>query len=136
MQILKEKYNNLVNEYLEAFVGKYYTFDDGSKADTYWVTNDIGGVAEIGDEFYNFSDIKYCVDNDVTKEQLFSWYDYTLRVKLIDHNFPTPNLKSWIAGCPRLSDQEIDDLEYRQHKIRALQHEFEELCENYKKQQK
>lgn len=136
MQILKGKFDNLANEYLKAFIDKYYTYDDGSKADTYWIGKEIGGVVEIGDEYYNFNDIRYCIDNDVKKEQLWSWYDYTLRLGLIDSNIPTPNLKSWIAGCPRLSEQEINDLEYRQHKIQALQHEFEELCNNYKKPQK
>jgi hypothetical protein len=128
---LKERFESIANLYLIQFVNRYYKFDDGSQADSSWLSDEPGTIAFINDEVYGFDDIRYCVDNDVDDDQLFSWYEYTLRIGMIDDNLPKPNLRSWIAGCPRMSEAEIEDLEEHKKRRQDIENEFRELIKKY-----
>lgn len=131
MKEIQKKYNVVVQEYTDLFVAKY--FDDGEstmeelKSETYWITEEIGTVFFIGDYFFNFDDIRYCIDNNVEEKQLFSWYDYCSEVRLIGRDITIPNLKSWIEGCPRISNDVISDLKTRKLNIEKLREELEDM---------
>jgi hypothetical protein len=47
----------------------------------------------------NMDDIIYCVEHDVTKEEYIEWQEYICDAA--EFGFDTPNLKSWMMGCPR-----------------------------------
>ena len=66
----------------------------------YWIGDDVGGVYDYGGAFsIGMEDIIYCVENDVTEEQYQEWQEYICEA--IEFGFDTPNLKSWMHGCPR-----------------------------------
>lgn len=66
----------------------------------YWIGDDVGGVYDYGGAFtIGMEDIIYCVENDVTEEQYQEWQEYICEA--IEFGFDTPNLKSWMRGCPR-----------------------------------
>ena len=54
--------------------------------------------------------IRYVVDNEVDSATVYEWYDYQLRLGIMEI-YNTPNIKSWCRGCPRLSEEEIKDME-------------------------
>lgn len=120
-QELKLAYEVACTNYLAAFMEKYDLSCDLEP----WVGNEVGTVAEVGDYFFDFQDIKRCVDEDVTFDTLIEWYDYNIEVSII--RLPTINLKSWLMGAPRINQMRIEE-------IKAKRKELEELIEETKKE--
>ena len=94
---LRLAYEAACTNYLAAFMEKYDLSCDPEP----WVGNEIGTIAEVGDYFFGFDDIKRCVDEDVKWEDLIEWYDYNCEVGIL--GLTTINLKSWLMGAPRVN---------------------------------
>lgn len=92
MNSLKDNYKKACDAYLQRFCELIEM--DMHYAD--WV--DVGGVAEIGDYYVSMQDIITAVEHNVGYDKFIKWYDYTLRADSI--GLPTPNLDSWLRGCP------------------------------------
>ena len=118
---LRLAYEAAVTNYLSAFMKQYDLSCDPEP----WVGNEVGTIAEIGDYFFGFQDIKRCVDEDVKWEDLIEWYDYTTEVSIL--GLTTINLKSWLMGAPRVNQMRIEE-------IKAKRKELEELIEETKKE--
>lgn len=70
----------------------------------YWIGDEIGSVYDYGGSFtISMDDIIYCVEHDVTEKQYMEWQDYLCDAA--EFGFDTPNLKSWMMGCPRTSQE-------------------------------
>ena len=76
----------------------------------YWIGDETGGVYDYGDGMLtiNMDDIIYCVLNDVTQEQYEEWQQYICDAT--EFGFATPNLRSWMRGCPRIPKETFDTL--------------------------
>ena len=75
----------------------------------YWIAEEIGGVYDYGGSFtIGMDDIIYCVENDVTQQQYMEWQDYIFDAA--EFGFDTPNLRSWMKGCPRTSAETFKHL--------------------------
>lgn len=89
---LKERYENLCNEYLKRFCEKQeMDFDDG------WVGGTVGGIANIGDYYLSFDDIRLDIDTNQPKGVILSYYDHILE----GHHKEPPeyiNYQSYING--------------------------------------
>jgi len=72
-QTLKERYDILIEEYIQAFVKKHeYEFDG-------WIANDNTGIAIFIDQyFFNVGDIMYDINNKCKKNLIFEWQDYCM----------------------------------------------------------
>ena len=87
---LKARYEKSCMEYIEAFEADYFEF---------WVGGRVGGIVAMGDYFFDFQEIKYCVDNNIPCEKLYEFYDHFL-----DHYWEHKtfvNFESWLKGCPQ-----------------------------------
>jgi hypothetical protein len=113
-QELKLAYEVACTRYLAAFMEKYDLSCDPEP----WVGNEVGTVAEVGDYFFDFQDIKRCVDEDVTFDTLIEWYDYNIEVSIL--RLPTINLKSWLMGTPRISEFRIADIKTKRCELENL----------------
>jgi hypothetical protein len=113
-------YEVACTRYLAAFMEKYDLSCDPEP----WVGNEVGTIAEVGDYFFDFQDIKRCVDEDVEWQDLIEWYDYNIEVGTL--GLTTINLKSWLKGAPRIDQMRIEE-------IKAKRKELEELIEETKK---
>lgn len=133
---LNQKFNALCEEYRKAFVEYYFTEEEGGEpAGSWWISDEPGGVLCVNDDvFFGFDEMRYCVDNDVEYEDLMEWYDYTLRLGLIDQEIPTPNFNSWLKGCPRFSETQLEEIEERKQKIQAIKKEIEMMIKKMKKE--
>ena len=71
----------------------------------YWIGEEIGGVYDYGGGMFTIgmNDIIYCVENDIGREQYIEWQEYCCDAS--EFGFDMPNLKSWIMGCPRTSQE-------------------------------
>ena len=99
--MLREQYEKACNGYLVELLrmwelDAYYG---------YWIGQEIGGVYDYGDGMFtiNMDDIIYCVEHDVGREQYIEWQEYCCDAS--EFGFDIPNLKSWIMGCPRTSQE-------------------------------
>ena len=76
----------------------------------YWIGAEVGGVLDYGSGMFTISmdDIIYCVENDVTQQQYIEWQEYICDAA--EFGFDTPNLRSWMRGCPRTSAETFKHL--------------------------
>ena len=105
IKLLKDSYADACEKYLQAFCANYeFQYERDA-----WVANEVGTIACVGDYYFDFSVIKYCVDNDLKDySELLEWYDYTLNCGQL--GLSTPNFESWHKGCPRVSDNKMEQL--------------------------
>ena len=124
IKLLKDSYADACEKYLQAFCANY-EFQYESDA---WVAGEVGTIANVGDYFFGFDVIKYCVDNDLKDYiELLEWYDYTLNCGQL--GLPTPNFESWHKKCPRLSDNKLEQLLAMKY---DLEKEIKEITGEYK----
>lgn len=122
--ILKSDFEQACNAYLYEFCKRYeFDYED---AEISWVGGECGTITCCGDYYVGMSDIRLCIDYDISWNDFSQWYDYCLRCSTIDIEIVTPNLQSWIKGCPRKSEDELSALENSKAKIQKLKEEFEE----------
>ena len=71
----------------------------------YWIGEEIGGVYDYGGGMFTIgmNDIIYCVEHDIGREQYIEWQEYCCDAA--EFGFDMPNLKSWMMGCPRTSQE-------------------------------
>lgn len=130
---LNQRFNSIAEDYRREFMKTYFSDDDGSIAMSYWVGDEIGGVLCVSDDlFFGFDDMRYCIDNKVWNEDLMQWYDYCVRVNLIDGDLHTPNLDYWLKGCPRYSEEQLQEIEKGKRKVLALEEEIKVMIKRMK----
>lgn len=90
---LKEQYEQAVNRYIEKFVKKHgYEFTD-------WVADEVGGIAVFIEQYYfNFTDIKYDIDNKVKKGLIFQHQDDSVEHHLTVNQEEIINFRSYAMG--------------------------------------
>ena len=114
--ILKERYKNICNEYLQRFCikqGYHYEPNDA------WVAGNAGDCANVGDFYFSFEEIRYDIDNDIPKGKIIEWYDYTLETSMLDLPLRI-NYPSFCKGAPLpYSREKIEE-------IRTLKNQVEQ----------
>lgn len=130
---LKQEFEQLMEEYKKIFLELYFQENENDLVDSYWIADEIGGVLCVQDDmFYSTDIIRYCVDNNVSWEDLDTWYQYCLRLGMIDPQIPVPNLKAWIGGCPRYQEDELKELERLADDVRKSQDKLYDAVTNIK----
>lgn len=114
---LKNDYENACNAYLKAFCEKheFYGLDN---PETFWIGDQVGGIANCGDFTFDMATIVTDIDKDAPEEELLKWYDYTIEAS--EFNLPVPNLDHWLMGCPITPSKWFENM-------RAKRKEFEDL---------
>ena len=69
-------WEDLTNEIVAGWIYKYFEIEEDEEIYFDWVT--IGEVFQFADYWFSFSTVLECYELNVSKEQLFSWYDKTL----------------------------------------------------------
>ena len=119
---LKEQWEKACNGFLVELLRMW-------ELDSYygsWIAEEVGGVFDYGFGMFtiNMDDIIYCVLGDITREQYIEWQEYCCDAA--EFGFDTPNLRSWIMGCPRTSKETFDTL-------RKLKQDLQDAVEEEKK---
>ena len=130
IQARKTHWRDVCNEYLETFCKKHeYIYEPDM-----WVGNDPGTIAMIGDMFVSIHDIRYDIDNDVDEKLFEMWYWKSVDVYELTHN-NYMNYESYCKGAPdEWTEERMQAIRDAQKKIETAKKEFEELIEDYKKQ--
>ena len=121
-KMLKEQWKQACNGYLVELL-RMWELDAHYG---YWIGDEVGCVYDYGDGMFTISmdDIIYCVLGDITREQYIEWQEYICDAT--EFGFDTPNLRSWIMGCPRTSKETFDTL-------RKLKQDLQDAVEEEKK---
>lgn len=129
---LKFSFSNLCLAYLKAFCDKHeYDIEWELEHGGVWVGDEPGGVANIGDLWVNFDDIRYDIDNDVPPRVFEQWYwkaldRATLGVKHL-------NYKSFCLGAPDPVNQEqLEKIKKAKKNLEEAQIIFDEAIKDYK----
>ena len=122
----KRLYEEGCNLYLHLFCEKHGF--NVEHPDTYWVANDIGGVAFIGDYFVDMDTMRYDIDHDIAEDQWIRWYDYSFECSAL--RLKSPNFQSWLKGCPTYSQEQLDEVKRLRNNIHEAQHMLEDFIKN------
>lgn len=92
LEALKRLYEDVVKIYVDEFSAKQELKFD------FWVSDDVGGIAFLSDYSFNFSDIKYDIDNGCPKGLIISWYNDSVDYAMEDDANKTINYHSYYKG--------------------------------------
>lgn len=120
---LKQNFDDAVDAYVKELLAMWSDYDTEDPAFTpnygYWVGDDKSGVYCYGDDtFINLPDLIFCVGHHVKYDTFRRWHDYC--VEAAEWGFDIPNLKSWVAGCPRVPDETFEKLRGRKEQLEDL----------------
>lgn len=68
-----EQYILASNNIAKAFIKKYY--ERAIEWDDYWIGWEIG-VMQVWDQFWSIHDMVYSLENDISSDILFNWYEF------------------------------------------------------------
>lgn len=129
LEKLDNDFKDVVGRYSQAFVDMYFSSGDDVSPETWWVAAEFGGVLAVNDYFFSLDDIRFCVNNSVPWDTVSEWYDYCIRVGMLDSDIPVPNIKSWVGGCPRLSNKKLDSVERKKKEIDRLTEKYRDAID-------
>lgn len=127
---LNDDYRNICNSYLKLFCEIHeLEYDEDC-----WIGDMPGGVTCVSDYFVDLNTIIEDLTTETFEGRTFEdWYDYCLRLRMIDYNISTPNLKSYKMCCPIKSEEDIKSLEFSKKKVDEVKELFEKTLEEFKK---
>jgi len=117
------KWEQKTTEITETFLYDY--FDDVNPF-YFWVCEEVGGILNYGDYWFNFSDILTCYKLSITEEQLFNWYDFCL-----DNHSVNISLAKFILSPQERKEQEEKHLEELKERVKTAEKELEKAIKQY-----
>lgn len=121
-----EDWKRLTNEITHGWIKDYFELDDDCEADYDWVSDDTGGVFQFADYFFNFSNVLDCYRHNISREQLFNWYDFCLE------NHPVNiSLAKFVLSPAEKAKKEKENLEMLKERVKFAQEEFNKALEKY-----
>ena len=118
-----EKWENQTIKITNQFLLDYF---DDNEPYYFYVGDEIGGVFNYGDYFFDFSNVLICYKLGVTKEQLFQWYDFCL-----ENQSTNISLDRYILNPQDKKEQEEKYLEELKERVKAAKKEFKKAIKNY-----
>ena len=125
-------WNRLTNEITESWIVKYFELDEEEKTsglDYDWVNDEVGTIFQFADYFFNFNDILTCYKLNITKEQLFSWYDFCL-----SNHYVNISLAKYIISPEEKIKKEEEHLQELKQRVIFAEEAFKKALEEYGRQ--
>ena len=129
----------------KAYLRRFCTIMDLPEEDAYWPGGDIGSVAVWEDgTAYNMDDIRYVVDNNIPKETVKAWWDYSYQIEWINSVYhemqnykelPNVNLESYCKGARTLTKEQLDAEYDLIAKIQDAKDKFNTSIESYEQEE-
>ena len=102
---LRNNYENACNAYVKELEKMWELGEDSG----WWAGDAVGEVyCFLDTETLRMDEIITCVEENVSIDEYFKWSEYNTFANEFNQNII--NLKSWLMGCPRLSEKEIANL--------------------------
>lgn len=120
------KWKILTEDIVDIFIREYFEISDDEDVEISWVNEDIGGIFEFADYFFSFADVLACYKHNITREQLFSWYEHCLTEPYINIS-----LSKFILSPEKRLKEEQKSLEISKNNVIFTQEELEKQISNY-----
>lgn len=119
---LRLRFIMVATDYIQAFEQKHKIDFDR------WIADDIGGIAEFGDYYFNYDDIRFDIDNNIRKSTILKWYNADLEHNVGRQEQQHINYSNWCKGLrhkdlgkkKRLTKSEKEELIKIQERINKL----------------
>lgn len=121
-----DSWQRLTHKITEQWIKEYFELTSADDSSVDWVANDIGGVFSFADYFFDFNTVLKCYELDITKEQLFQWYDFCL-----SNHSVNISLAKYILSPQERKEQEKIALEESKARLKFAQEEFNKALEKY-----
>ena len=72
------KWQRLTNEITENWIRDYFEIEEYEEIYFDWVANDTGTIFNFADYWFDFNTVLKFYELDITREQLFAWYNFRL----------------------------------------------------------
>ena len=109
-------YNSICTRYVDAFCVKH-GFD--LPEPLFWVGDRVGETIEIADNFYDFNDIRYDIDEGIDVGIIEGYMEYMYDLAMLECP-KTINYRAWADGAPRPYTQEQLDAIRKAHNDVAI----------------
>ena len=117
------KWEQKTAEITETFLYDY--FDDVNPYYS-WIADEVGGILNYGDYFFNFSDVLTCYKLCITEEQLINWYDFCL-----SNHSVNISLAKYILSPKERKEAEEKHLAELKERVESAEKEFKKAIEDY-----
>ena len=122
-----EKWRVLTNKITENWIREYFELEEDEDIDVSWVAEDVGGIFEFADMWFNFSNILDCYKYNISRESLFLWYDYCL-----SNEFVNISLANFILSPKEKKEQEEKQLVQLKQRVVEAEETLKKAMEEYK----
>lgn len=119
-------WKNLTSDITEQWIREYFDWSEDEEVNFDWVNNDVGGVFEVSDYYFHFSNVIDCYRYSVTKEDLIKWYDFCL-----DNQSVHISLAKFILSPEERKEAEEKHLVELKERVELAEKEFKKAIENY-----
>lgn len=123
-----EAWKKLTNQIVENWIRKYFETEEDEVVIVAWVADDVGSIFEFADYWFNFSDVLDCYKYNITKEQLFLWYQHCL-----DNQFVNISLAKFLLSPQERKEQEQKEVQRCKENVEFAKKELEKALGNYEK---
>lgn len=122
------KWINLTNEITEQWLRDYFEIQEDEEIYFDWVANDVGTIFEFADYFFDFNTVLKCYELEISKEQLFQWYDFCL-----SNHSVNISLAKFILSPKERKEAEEKHLEELKDRVRSAEETLKQALENYER---
>lgn len=119
------KWEQKTIEITETFLYDY--FDDVNPY-YFWVADEVGGILNYGDYWFNFSDILTCYKLSITEEQLLNWYDFCM-----ENHSVNISLAKYILNPQERKEAEEKHLGELKDRVELAEKEFKEAIKRHER---
>lgn len=123
MKEIEKQFNRVCDEYVFSLYD-IWGYDDVEYTQIDWI-GEKGDSIDISDLIISFDEVRYIVNNDISREEYLKYYDYCYKINCLNMERGKLNIKNWFKGAPRISEEELQRLEAAQEAIRQLQEDLE-----------
>lgn len=121
-----KKFKSLTNEITENWIRDYFEVEEDEEIYFDWVANDVGGVFDFADYWFDFNTVLKCYELNISKENLFLWYDFCLSNHSINIS-----LAKFILSPEEKKEQEEKHLEELKDRVRSAEETLKQALEKY-----
>lgn len=123
------EWKKFTNQITEQWITDYFELSKEeavSGIDYYWVADDVGTIFEFADYFFDFNTVLKCYELDISKENLFLWYDFCL-----SNHSVNISLAKFILSPEDKKKAEEKHLEELKERVKSAEKALKEAILNY-----
>ena len=120
-------WKRLTDKITTTWVKEYFELTSADDSSVDWVADDVGTIFEFADYFFDFNTVLKCYELDISKENLFLWYDFCL-----SNHSVNISLAKFILSPEDKKKAEEKHLEELKGRVEQAEKEFKKALNNLK----